>query len=83
MGLLRRRHSDPVLDMPVELPADPAPPADPVADEKCRICERPIVVDVDHPTDLLVALLIDRPGERSWALCHRSCVQRTRGRLPF
>jgi hypothetical protein len=83
VGLIRRRVPSPVVLAPP--PPEPAgePTVDPIADERCRICERPITVDADHPAGLLVAMLIDGPGERSWAFAHRSCVERTRGRLPF
>jgi hypothetical protein len=83
MGLLRRRAPDSVLDTRVEVAVVPSPPSNPVEGERCRICERPIVLDAGNPSELLVAMLIERPGERPWALVHRSCVQRTRGRLPF
>jgi hypothetical protein len=43
-----------------------------------------IIVDADHTTDLLVAMLLEEPGEGPYSLAHRACVEKARGRrLPF
>jgi hypothetical protein len=78
MGLLRRPPQPALEPAPVTAPVAPAAP------ERCRVCTGVIVVDADHPSELLVAMLIEDPNEAPYALAHRACVENARGRrLPF
>jgi hypothetical protein len=81
MGLLRRRPQTVLEPAPVLAAAAPAAPAPP---ERCRVCTGQIVIDADHPSELVVAMLNEDPNEASYALAHRACAEKARGRLlPF
>jgi hypothetical protein len=78
MGLLRRQPQTVLEAAPVLAPALPAAP------ERCRVCTGQILIDADHPSELIVAMLIEDPNEAPYALAHRACVEKARGRLlPF
>ena len=57
-----------------------APPARPEPEaEPCAFCGEEIVVHSRFGTDRIVALLVDIPGEKPYALAHRVCVEREQG----
>ena len=51
----------------------------PTLDERCFFCSGELVVDADRPSELLIAMLVDRPGQ-THALAHRACAEKSRGR---
>jgi hypothetical protein len=77
MAFLRRRGPEPV---PPVAPALPEGAALPVADV-CPYCRGEILLDEDNPNDLLVAMLIDRPGHPPHVVAHRACAENAAGRL--
>jgi hypothetical protein len=77
MAFLRRRGPEPV---PPVAPALPEAAALPHA-EHCPYCRGEIVLDADNPSDLLVAMLVERPGHPPHVVAHRACAERASGRL--
>jgi hypothetical protein len=75
MAFLRRRGPEPVTEI-----VEPLPPAadSPVA-ENCPYCHGEVVQDADHPADLLVAMLVERPGHPPYLVAHRACAERAVG----
>jgi hypothetical protein len=47
----------------------------------CPFCESRVVVDMDNPSDLLVAMLVEQPGYPAHLIAHRACAERAAGRL--
>jgi hypothetical protein len=74
MGFLRRRGPTTVLVPPTIIPPAPEPETEP-----CAVCGEEIQVHSRFGTGRIVAMLVDIPGEKPYALAHRSCLEREQG----